>query len=93
MESVTKSFSVSTPSVAAPVSRPRPTIGTSISSAVKRALSFFRSDDGPPDIPGAVGASDRELALLGRYPIDWREFDDSREVSAAMLMAQLGSRR
>jgi hypothetical protein len=93
MESVSKSYGLSTPNAAAPVSRPRQTVGASLSDVMKRALSFFRSGGDPPDFPGAIGASDRQLALLGRNPFNGSEFDESRKAAAAIMLAQLGMQR
>lgn len=71
--------SVSAPSV--PVSRPRASMGASILRAVRRAFDGRR--DEPPDIPGAIGASDRELMRLSRPEdvYDSNRWDDAIHLS------------
>ena len=52
-----------------PVSYPllsRPVAGNALRRTLDRLARFFRSDDDPPDHPGALGASDLELLMLSR---------------------------
>lgn len=55
---------------------------------VQHMLAAMRGDDGPPDFPGAVGATDLELIGLSRLPAD-RTIDDARGEAVHMLI--LGS--
>ena len=62
--STAQTFPASTRTVVAPL--PRPALGDTILRAARRVRDLLR--DEPPDVPGAVGASDVELLRLGRTP-------------------------